>query len=284
MSYQKKNNYKNNYNKAEWIKRKNRERDETYRKIDISAEKTLKDGKLFKQYLDIQSRFYSYSVGNVLLISLLMPNTTVFKDKDGWNKKGINLKENPKSFVILEPSSPYERPDGTKATYYNPKEMYDISQTDSKPSDKAKVYGTEELLRAFIHDCPTTIKCVDELKDNTLGAEYDKAEDILYVCKGLDENVMFQAISSEFAKISMSNREENILLDFESYCVSYMICKKYGIDVSNYNFDVLPPEVQEMNVTQFREELSLIRDTMLDVDSRISNNLEKSQKNRDYER
>ena len=284
MSYQKSNNYKSNYNKEEWIKRKNRERDETYRKIDISAEKTLKDEKLFKQYLDIQSRFASYSVGNVLLISLQMPNVTVFKDKDAWNKKGINLKDNAKSFVILEPSSPYERPDGTKATYYNPKKMYDISQTDSKPSDKAKVYGTEELLRAFIHDCPTTIKCVDELKDNTLGAEYDKTEDILYICKGLDENVMFQAISSELAKISMNNREENVLLDFESYCVSYMICKKYGIDVSNYNFDVLPPEVQEMNVTQFREELGVIRDAMLDVDLRINNNLEKNQKNKEHER
>lgn len=284
MSYQKRNNYKSNYNKEEWIKRKNRERDETYRKIDISAEKTLKDEKLFKQYLDIQSRFASYSVGNALLISLQMPNVTVFKEKDAWNKKGINLKDNAKSFVILEPSSPYERPDGTKATYYNPKKMYDISQTDSKPSDKAKVYGTEELLRAFIHDCPTTIKCVDELKDNTLGAEYDKTEDILYICKGLDENVMFQAISSELAKISMNNREENVLLDFESYCVSYMICKKYGIDVSNYNFDVLPPEVQEMNVTQFREELGVIRDAMLDVDLRINNNLEKNQKNKEHER
>ena len=284
MSYQKRNNYKSNYNKEEWIKRKNRERDELYRKIDISAEKTLKDEKLFKQYLDIQSRFSSYSVGNALLISLQMPNTTIFKEKAAWNKKGINLKDDAKSFEILEPSSPYERPDGTKATYYNPKKMYDISQTDSKPSDKAKVYGTEELLRAFIHDCPTTIKCVDELKDNTLGAEYDKTEDILYICKGLDENVMFQAISSELAKISMSDSEENVLLDFESYCVSYMICKKYGIDVSNYNFDVLPPEVQEMNVTQFREELGVIRDAMLDVDLRINNNLEKNQKNKEHER
>lgn len=284
MSYQNKNNYKNNYNKEEWIKRKNRERDETYRKIDMSAEKTLKDKNLFKQYLDLQSRFSSYSVGNVLLISSQMPNTTIFKDKDGWNKKGVNLKENAKSFVILEPSSPYERPDGTKATYYNPKKMYDISQTDSKPSDKAKVYGTEELLRAFIHNYPVEIKSVDELKDNTLGAEYDKQDNVIYACRGLDENVLLQSLASEFAKISMIDREENVLLDFESYCVSYMICKKYGVDVSNYNFDVLPPEVSEMNVTQFREELSAIRDAMLDVDSRITENLEKSQKNKDYER
>lgn len=284
MSYQKSNNYKSNYNKEEWIKRKNQERDETYQKIDISAGKTLKDEKLFKQYLDIQSRFSSYSVGNALLISLEMPNTTLFRDREGWNKKGINVKPYAKSFTILEPTSPYERPDGTKATYYNPKKMYDISQTDSKQSEKAKVYSTEELLRAFIHDCPVEIKSTEILSDGSLGAEYNKEENVLYVCRGLDTNIMFQVLSSELAKISLSDKPETSLSDFKTYCASYMICKKYGLDVSNYNFDVLPPEIKEMTVTQFREELSKIRDAMIDVDSRVSEALEKSKKNKEQER
>lgn len=113
--------YNENYNKEDWARRKNQERDETYRKIDLSAERALKDEKLFVQYLNIQSRFSSYSVGNSLLISLQRPDTTLFRDKEGWNKNGVQIKPYEKGFVILEPSSPYVKPDGTKATYYNPK-------------------------------------------------------------------------------------------------------------------------------------------------------------------
>lgn len=266
------------YNKEEWIRMKNKERDETYRKIDISAKNTLSDEKLFVQYLDIQSRFSNYSVGNTLLISLQNPSTTQFKDEENWNKIGIKKKPYAKSFTILEPTTVENNKEGKKATYYNPKKMYDISQTDGKPNDYAKTYTDKELLKAFIKDCPIEIKAVDEIADTSLGAFFNEQENVLYIRRGLESPFIFQAISTELANISLSNGENNTLKDFETYCVSYMICKKYGLDVSNYNFEALPPEIKEMNVTDFREKLSNIRDTFVDIDSRISNSLEKDVK------
>lgn len=267
--------------KGEWIQRKNQERDECYEKIEESANITKNDGKMFKQYLDIQSRFNNYSVGNSLLISLQMPTTTVFKDKENWNKSGVTINENAISFKILEPSSPIEKPDGTKATYYNPKEMYDISQTDAKPKDNTILYSDKELLKAFIQNCPAKVIVVDELEDKTLGAKYDVNRDILYVCRGMDTNILFQSISYEFSKILRKDDEINSnLIDFEAYCTSYMICKKYGKSVSNYNFNKLPQELKDMDVKDFRTELSTIRNSMNDIVIQLDEYLNKSQRNK----
>lgn len=284
MSYEQNYKYNNNYNKEEYIKQKNKKRDATYRKIYLSASYAMKSGDVFQQYLDVQSRFSDYSVGNALLISLQMPEATLFKDKENWKKSGINVKNNQKGFDILEPSHAKSKPNEVKALFYNPKEVFDISQTDSKPSDKAKIYSDKDLLKAFITNCPVKIETVDELNDSTLGAQYNKEDNKLYICRGLETNIMFQTISSELARIAMEYKEDNNLSDFECYCISYMICKKYGIDVSNYKFEVLPNEIKQMGVKEFRKELEYIRDGMLNVNSRINENLEKNPKEKQYER
>jgi hypothetical protein len=46
---------------------------------------------------------------------------------------------------------------------------------------------------------------------------------------------------------------------FTAYCVSYMLCKKYGIDVSNYDFNRLPERFNGLDAQEARAELSKIR-------------------------
>ena len=67
------------YNKEEWIEYKKQEKEDIYKLIDTTAEEIVSDNKKFKQYLDVQSKFDQYSVGNTLLITAQMPNATVFK-------------------------------------------------------------------------------------------------------------------------------------------------------------------------------------------------------------
>ena len=70
-------------------------------------------------------------------------------------------------------------------------------------------------------------------------------ENILYVCKRMDRELLFQTLSQELANIEMRDEEQSNIKSFKSYCISYMICKKYGIDVSNYNFENLPEEIMK---------------------------------------
>ncbi len=55
------------------------EKQEVYALIDTTAEKIVQDGQEFKKYLDTQSKFEQYSVGNSLLITAQMPEATVLK-------------------------------------------------------------------------------------------------------------------------------------------------------------------------------------------------------------
>ena len=61
------------FNKDEWAARKQQERADAYALIDRAAEDAAKDGGVFQGYLDVQSRFDRYSVGNALLITIQMP-------------------------------------------------------------------------------------------------------------------------------------------------------------------------------------------------------------------
>ena len=66
-----------------------------------------------------------------------------------------------------------------------------------------------------------------------------------------------------------------------------MLCKKYDIDVSNYDFNSLPEALNEMNSGEVRNELSSMRGTMEDINSRMSQyfeNVSKTHKSKEQER
>ena len=169
---------------------------------------------------------------------------------------------------------------------FNAKKVYDISDTNSRSREKQTKYDNRILLKSFLHECPVKIKTVEKLEDDTLGARYNPTENIMYISKGLESPFMFQTISQELAKIELNN-ENTELNSFKSYCVSYLLCKKYGIDVSNYDFNSLPDSLKDMKVSEIKKELESIKFSFEKVNSRVTNYLEtlsKSNKNKDYER
>ena len=94
---------KQEYDKEEYAQRKKEEKEQVYQLIDTTAEKIVTNGNEFKEYLDIQSKFEGYSVGNALLVKAQMPQATELKDYDSWKKKGEYLVKSPKKVKILEP-------------------------------------------------------------------------------------------------------------------------------------------------------------------------------------
>ena len=78
------------FNKDEWAARKQQERADAYALIDRAAEDAAKDGGVFQGYLDVQSRFDRYSVGNALLITIQMPEATRLADYNGWKDNNVS--------------------------------------------------------------------------------------------------------------------------------------------------------------------------------------------------
>ena len=263
----KNNNFSTSYNtkrQNNWQEQQRKDRQDIYDTMDRMAMIVGNDGNKFKEYVDVQSRFSKYSVGNSLVILEKAPNSTHIKDKNAWLEKGIELNNSAKGIKILEPVK------NKGATYYNPKVVYDISQTNAPKQDNVINYGDRVLLKALLHNCDVPREAVEKLPSGEIGAEYDKENNKLYVCKGMDRETLFQSLSQEMGNIELKDEEKSNMNYFISYCTSYMICKRYGIAVSNYVFKELPNEItNQKDGKGIRMELDKIRDNFEKVNTRM---------------
>lgn len=277
------------FDKEAWAAKKQEERRELYALADSTAETIGKDGDKFRQFLDVQSRFDRYSPTNSLLILAQMPEATQLRDFDGWKKAGISVQRKPVSVKILEPGKEYTREDGTRGTSFEVKRVFDVSQTrgrlrsapSAKPDDRT-------LLKALICRCPVPIQTVESLPNN-MGALYDHEQQVIFVCRGMEAGDIFRSVSKELAHAELAGtRQEYSRSDaaFAAYSVSYLLCKKYGVDVADYNFSRLPASFRESSPQQVRETLSEIRDTANQISGRMYRALEQSRtpKSREQER
>lgn len=277
---------KKSFDKSEWAERKQKERNDAYTLIDSTALDIVSNLDKFKKYIDIQSKFDKYSVGNALLITAQMPNATKMKDFDGWKEAGGFVNKNAKGIIILEPGESYEKADGSVSQSFNPKRLFDISQTTVKNNIKTNNYDEKLLLQALLHECPIEVKVKDKLENEKI-ADWNKDDNTLYVGRDSDTTAIFYAIAKELAKSSFDSNNSSEIIDFKSSCISYMISKKYSLDNANIEIDRIPESLKDLNAKEIRNELSEIRSVMEDINSRMTQYFEsisKNNKDKEYER
>jgi hypothetical protein len=266
---------KEDFDRTSWAEQKQLERKQAYTLIDETAEKLSQDGSMFKGYLDVQSRLDRYSVGNALLILAQNPEATKLVDFKTWKENDAPVKKGEKGITILAPGEEYTREDGSIGVSYNAKKVFNIAQTSSKQTTPAAVKKDDRLLlKALINNAPVAINISDQLPDN-VGAMYKPDTKVILIRKGMDGIDIFRALSQELAHAEMDkgnyNRGE---CTFPAYCASYILCKRNGLDVSSYSFNLLPAEYANMQAKDIRAELSKIRDTANDISSKMAKVLE----------
>ena len=267
------------FDKEAWAAKKQEERKELYALADSTAAEISGDGEKYQKYLDVQSRFSRYTPTNALLILAQMPEATQLKDFNGWKEAGASAQRKPKSVKILEPGKEYDREDGTRGTSFEVKRVYDASQTRGRVrSAPAVKLDDRVLLKALIHRTPVPIQTVDSLPNN-MGALYDHNQQVMFVCRGMGAEDIFRSVSKELAHAEIAGMSENYNRNdaaFKAYSASYLLCKRYGVDVSDYNFSRLPTSFRESNPQQVRETLTEIRDTANQISTRMYRALEQN--------
>ncbi|MCI9226047.1 MAG: hypothetical protein HFE91_11380 [Acutalibacter sp.] len=276
------------FDKDAWAERKQAERQAVYDLADATAADVCADGAKFQAYLDTQARFDRYSVTNVLLIMAQMPAATQIKDFEAWKAVGASIKRQQKGFSILEPGNEYRREDGTIGTSYNVKKVFDISQTTARVKIQPAVSIDERpLLKALIYHPPVPIQTVDELLSDA-GALYDHEQQVIFVRRGMGATDIFRSVSMELAHAEIATVKSDYTREgtaFSAYCVSYILCKKYGVDVAGYDFSTLPDTLCESDPQTQRAALTEIRDTAANISARMSRALEaRSQQPKEQER
>lgn len=278
--------------KLEWWQiKEQKQRKEAYDTLD-NIFNAFSEGKGDVQgYLDTHGRFDRYSARNALLIHSKCPEATQIGDFKYWEKQGAEIlkteKRNP--IVILEPGKAYRRDDGTMGQNYYAKEVYDISQTSARGQEQPKVSLDERLLlKALIHKPPVPIQGTDQFPDDRRGAMYDPEQNAIFVKKGMDAPDIFRCVSLELAKAELAAMGGQAREDsgYGAYCVSYMLCKKYGVDTQSYDTSRLNEIFMGQDPEEIKGALKEMENAMGSINSRMAKALyagkEKNQK--DHER
>ena len=239
------------------------------------------DGQMLQNYLDVQSTFDRYAVNIALLILSQRPDSQKLGDYGYWRDHGTYVKrmERQNPVLILEPGKTYEREDGSIGTYYNAKKLYDISQTTMNDKSIEEVsYDERSLIRALVSNPPANIVVAepDQMPDNK-GAYFEPEENCIYVRKGMDAQEIFQSLVPElvFAGYAEDNPDYDRSEDaFHAYCATYMLSKKYGMDISQFDFTHAPEFFENMEPQEVRGELSKARDAANTISGRMTRVLE----------
>ena len=239
------------------------------------------NGQMLQNYLDVQSTFDCYAVNNALLILAQRPDSQKLGDYGYWRNHGTYVKrmERQNPVLILEPGKTYEREDGSIGTYYNAKKLYDISQTTMNDKSIEEVsYDERSLIRALVSNPPANIVVAepDQMPDNK-GAYFEPEENCIYVRKGMDAQEIFQSLVPElvFAGYAEGNPDYDRSEDaFHAYCATYMLFKKYGMDISQFDFTHAPEFFENMEPQEARGELSKARDAANTISGRMTRVLE----------
>ena len=274
------------FDMEEYKNRKRLEREEAFGLIEDTAGMMQNNGEMFQTYLDVQARFDRFSVSNALLITAQIPEARgPFKSFDDWKKEGIYINKGESGIYIMEPGKEYTRRDGSTGVNYNVKRMFDVSQTRSRtPIEPAITRDERLLLKSLITDAPCKIAISDQMSDR-VNAVYKADEKTIYVRPGMDGPSIFKALSQELAHAHMDRkgsyrRSESMA---PAYCVSYLLCKRYGIPADTYRFSPMAEQYSKMSPKEFRAELSRIRNVAGEISrdmNRILEAQERGQKNR----
>ena len=276
------------FDKEAWAAKKKAERDEVYALADATAEAVCADGGKFRDYLDVQATFRNYSATNALLILATKPDARRLGDKDFWRDQGVYIKrqEFGRPIKIVESNGEYTRDDGSIGVSYNIKRVYDISQTTARTrTPQAVSHDARALLNALIYKRPAPVQSVDELP-NGMDAVYDREQNAVFVRRGLSAIDLFCGLSkalaqAELARTGEEYTEENV--GFKAQCVSYILGKEFGVDVSGYAFEAPADFLRTDDPQTIRAELTDIRDTAYDISARMMRSLEQSKAPRQSE-
>lgn len=255
-----------NYDKEAYKQKKKEQLEIAYGTIKEGIDEIKSNPSFFKDYLNIQSRFDMYTPRNAILVAKQLPNATQLKEWSKWREANVTFKQRyPKKILLLDPREPYKNKKGELVRSYTAKEVIDVSETNTKPN--IRTYDRKYILQALLHDCPVEVKAVDNL-DNDKICEWNTEDKAIYVCRGKDIDLTIKSVVSEIAKISLYENTEE-LDDDKAECISYMVCNKYGLDVTIDNLDKFTAKYSNMESQDIVDDLYSMKDIALDINTKM---------------
>lgn len=265
-----------------WQEEQKEKRSRCFQIFDEGIEKIQHQPRMMKSYLDCLSVAVDLNktidrcgVYNAVLIMEQNPNAKMLDTLKGWKERNYSVDENYREepIIIFESRQNKEK---TKY-YYNPKSVYDISQTTAKDQFVSSVNVDKRMiLKSMTLNYPLPIIPVDAEKMPTgeLGY-YDVEKASLMIRKGMNEDQVFVGLAMAMSHAALAKGDagyDNDEYAFITYCSTYALCKHYGIDRQQFSFHELPEYYPELNKEELKKELYDIKYAYVSVAKHIERN------------
>lgn len=296
------------YNKETYHKDKQEELKQIMKNLEEGVKNVFTSEK-YLDYLDVMSKFHRYSSNNILMIMLQMPEAQYVAGYTTWKQLERNVKKGEKGIKILAPckytvevglvdaksKEPILDENGKQKIEKRDKigfktaAVFDISQTEGKelPELVTELKGTVEEKHTIYRALEelTGIRIQEEdikggakgyFQHSTLQGEKGK----IVVQRGMEDLQSVKTAIHESAHCLLHDTgaiQENASRDkkeVQAESVAYVICKKLGLDTSDYSFAYVASWSSGKEVSELRESLDIIQETVQKIYNKIDKKLE----------
>ena len=268
----------------DWKKMKDQQRADTIELLNKATQDIVDNPGFFETYLNTQARMDRYTVSNALLIAAQLPDATKLRTFSEWEKDGASVLKGNKSISIIEPST-FTKKDGSTATSFNVKKVFDISQT-SKASE-VKQYppiDIKRLIAVMLDNCPSKVDLANEIPVQGTAAYYDKDRDTLFVQKeGGDAAYICQCVARELGQREAAQKDPDYTRNTsfpDAAIAGYLVCRKYGVPTDVLDISRASTKYKGMSPKEIRADLKKICSYSSEIKGRMNDQIYQTKQSR----
>jgi hypothetical protein len=265
-----------------WTAEKKEQRDAVYTLLDEATIKAISSPEQFKVFLDVASRLPRYSTSNALLITEQKPDATRLGDFDYWKDRGSNVSRGQKGITILEPGNEFTREDGTVGVFYEPKKVFDVTQTHGRVrAPQPAQYSDRSLISALMEAGGKEVQAVEPV-EGADKALFNQETNVITTEKGLGINEGFAVLAREVAQVEFSETTKNYNrgdFAFQANAAAYIITKRAGLATDGIELRI-PEGLVAKEPKEIRAELNQVHEAANEVFARMEPILEAGRKDR----
>lgn len=236
----------------------------------------------FITYLQVMSKFHTYSANNQVLIAMQMPEATAVAGYNSWIRNfDRHVKNGEKSITILAPMKVKIKIDTDRrdadgkviqeereTIKFRPVSVFDVSQTEGKPLPQiiteltGDVSRYEQLLDAARQAAPYPIE-IGVVEGSAKGWCNFTQEKII-IKEGMSEAQTLKTAFHETAHARIhagdtdKSREQK---EVEAESIAYVVCSHFGLDTSDYSFGYVATWAGRQDINLLKQSLQTISQT-----------------------
>ena len=200
---------------------------------DAGVVTVLQSSERYAEYLTLQGDNPQYSAGNIILCQFQLNEPTIIGTEEKWRQDGRRILETERD----NGAKIFIRPKNKNIKGYTLGTAYDISQTSGRDIERTKIDPHSEQMKKAVAALLnfSNVEIVADNKLENIPAYYDEKNIVLYVNPESEYAEAFPVLATEIQLARQHQRGYNKNYNREicylaADSVSYMICRRYGIE------------------------------------------------------